>query len=104
MSRTIRLILFIASALGLAIEAEQSRRFLPANNDGAVRFCSIGIDAADGNSARVAGAQLLGDVTAAIGFPGDFYLGITSRASLLDTTSRSSLRFLPASSMASREP
>jgi hypothetical protein len=32
------------------------------------------------------------------------YLGITSRASLLITTSRRSWRFLPASSMASREP
>ncbi len=34
----------------------------------------------------------------------DNYFGITSRASLLITTSRTSLRFLPASSMASREP
>ncbi len=33
-----------------------------------------------------------------------FYFGITSRASLLDITSRISLRFLAASSMASRDP
>lgn len=32
------------------------------------------------------------------------YLGMISRASLLITTSRRSLRFLPASIMASREP
>jgi hypothetical protein len=32
------------------------------------------------------------------------YFGITSRASLLATTSRSSLRFFPASIIASREP
>jgi hypothetical protein len=32
------------------------------------------------------------------------YFGITSRASLLATTVRISLRFLPASIMASREP
>jgi len=34
----------------------------------------------------------------------DFYFGITSWASLLATTSRISLRFLPASIMASRDP
>lgn len=34
----------------------------------------------------------------------DSYFGITSRASLLITTSRRSLRFFPASIMASREP
>ena len=32
------------------------------------------------------------------------YLGITSRANLLATTSRSSVRFFPASIMASRDP
>jgi hypothetical protein len=32
------------------------------------------------------------------------YFGITSRANLLITTSRISLRFFPASIMASREP
>jgi hypothetical protein len=32
------------------------------------------------------------------------YLGVTSRAKWLDTTSRISARFLPASIMASREP
>jgi hypothetical protein len=34
----------------------------------------------------------------------EIYFGITSRANLLATTSRSSLRFFPASIMASREP
>jgi hypothetical protein len=34
----------------------------------------------------------------------NFYFGITSRANLLDTTSRSSLRFFAASIIASREP
>ena len=32
------------------------------------------------------------------------YFGITSRANLLATTSRNSVRFLPASIIASREP
>ena len=45
-----------------------------------------------------------------LGAPGSFqfrfrdYFGITSRANLLATTSRISLRFFPASIMASREP